>query len=507
VSGIVNEMTCAVRAPLARARYMIPRACEIIADLRRAAGATFNFLGLTAMTDVVVETCLFDAPVMLPVSLDSLAPHASCISEICVIVNDADASEDLAWSDLGFSCPPPPPRLRLFKACDFSPPSDIVILPACAAAGPAFDVSLARGATFVETSKRMTYVIGDEDRCIRHDPVADLFLFGDPSQHTGSPGRQHLLKVRDSTKVLDLAAGPHVPWLAHMFPAAQVYCVGHECDIAPLRTASTSKRLTFVKGHAYYPTCITALIARAPFDVIRDHDPDRSLSQACFAIEEYPKLLVPSRGVFISENVSPDWIPPLLMSINSRIRPHARVRGSSLILDLSLARDSWIPYTPKKTFYEWLTTFVAPEVVVVLGADDSCAYASALAAPTARVSYVVDPSTTGFPPDSRAPNVSMDVIPESKSAAVHFRHPIDILHVVSPQTSRVYAAWESKVQIDGVVVWDWKTVDLGDVGADMTCYLAFSESPDLALKTTNASLFREVLDTWSDFVMGPPPKK
>lgn len=457
------------------------------------------------MTGVVVETCLFDAPVMLPVALDSLAPH-DCVSEVSVIVNDAEAPEGLAWTDLGFSGPPP--GLPLLKARDFPlPPSSHVRLPACAAAGPAFDVSLARGdATFVQTSKRMTYVVGDEDRCIRHDPVADLFLFGDPSQHTGSPGRQHLLKVRDSSKVLDLAAGPHVPWLAHMFPTAQVYCVGTERDIAPLRTASTAKRLTFVKGHAYYPACITALVSRAPFDVVRDHDPERTLSQACFAIEEYPKLLVPSRGVFISENVSPDWIPPLLMSINPRVRPHARVRGSSLILDLSLARDSWIPYTPKKTFYEWLTTSVAPEVVVVLGASDSCAYTSALTAPKASVTYVVDPSITVFPPDARAPNVSTDVMPGSKSAAVHFRRPIDILHVVSPQTPRVYAAWESKVQIDGVIVWDWKTVDL-DVGTDGACYLAFSESPDLALKTTSSSLFRAVLDTWSDFEMGPPPKK
>jgi hypothetical protein len=463
------------------------------------------------MTGVVVETCLFDAPVMLPVALDSLALHA-CVSEISVVVTDAGASEGLAWADLGFSCPPPPPRLRLFKARDFTRPSGAVVLPACAAAGPGFDVSsLVLGdartfmRTFARTSKHMTYVVDDEKRCIRHDPVADLFLFGDPSQHTGSPGRQHLLKVRDSSKVLDLAAGPHVPWLAHMFPAAQVYCVGQERDIAPLRTASTSRRLTFVKGHAYYPACITALVSRAPFDVVRDHDPERTLPQACFAIEEYPKLLVPSRGVFISENVSPDWIPALLMSINPCVRPHARVRGSSVILDLSLARDAWIPYTPKKAFYEWLTTSVAPDVVVVLGADDSCAYTSALAAPKARVSYVVDPSATAFPPDARAPNVSIDVTPRSKSAAVHFRHPIDILHVVSPQTSRVFSAWESKVQIDGVIVWDWKTVDL-DVSADTAaCYLAFSESPDLALKTTNSSLFREVLDTWPDFVMGPPP--
>ena len=457
------------------------------------------------MTGVVVETCLFDAPVMLPVALDSLSPH-DAISEISVVVTDADAPEGLAWEDLGFSRPPLPPRLGLFKARDFTRPSGSVILPACAAAGPGFDVSSVPGGAFALTSKRMAYVIGDEARCIRHDPVADLFLFGDPSQHTGSPGRQHLLKVRGSTKVLDLAAGPHVPWLAHMFPAAQVYCVGQERDIAPLRTASTSKRLTFVKGHAYYPACITALVSRAPFDVVRDHDPERTLSQACFAIEEYPKLLVPSRGVFISENVSPDWIAPLLMSINPRVRPHARVRGSSLILDLSLARDSWIPYSPKKTFYEWLTTAVAPEIVVVLGASDSCAYTSALAAPNARVSYVVDPSATVFPPDARAPNVSVGVMPESKSAAVHFRHPIDILHVVSPQTPRVFSAWESKVQIDGVIVWDWKTVDL-DVDADTTCYFAFSESPDLALKTTNSSFFRELLDTWSDFVMGLPKKK
>lgn len=452
---------------------------------------------------IIVETCLFDAPVMLPVILDSLAPHDIVAA---VVVNDAEAAEDLTWSDLGYSGDPL--RHTIFKARDSSVlPAWLPRLPACAAAGPAFDASLASAsATFVPTSKRMVYVTGDQDRPIHHDPVADLYMFGDPSQHTGSAGRQRLLRVGGgATMVLDLAAGPHVPWLAHMFPAAQVYCIGIEHDIAPLRAASTSKRMTFVKGHAYYPACITALVPRAPFDVIRDHDPDRTLGQACFAVSEYPKLLVPSRGVFISENVAPEWIPPLLMAIDSRIRPHARVHGSSVILDLSLAKDAWIPYTPKKPFYEWLAANVAPEVVVVLGANDACAYASALAAPEAKIAYVVDPSKTRFPPDSRAPNVSMEVAPGSRSAAIHFHRPIDILYVTEPQSPRVYAAWESKVQIDGVVVWDWKSADV-DHGVGSDGLVAYSETPDLALKTSNSSLFRSVLDMWPNFEMGHPKK-
>ncbi len=445
-----------------------------------------------------IETCLFDAPVMLPVLLESLGPHGISAD---VVVTDADSSEDLSWSDLGFSSAPGTHRISKSSAT----PPGAVRLPACAAAGPAFDASFVTPLSATPTSKRMVYVSGDAYREIHHDPVADLYVFGSPSQHTGSPGRQELLRVRDATRVLDLSAGPHVPWLAHLCPRAQVYCVGSENDVAPLRSSSTSGRMTFVKGHAYYPACISALAPRAPFDVIRDHDPERTLAQACFAAAEYPKLLVPSRGVFIAENVAPDWIPPLLMSLNSRVRPHARVRGTSVVLDLSLSRDAWIPYSPKKAFYEWLAAWADPEVIVVLGANDTCAYTSAVSAPKASVSYVVDPSV-GFPPDVRAPNVSTDVLPGSKSAAVHFRRPIDVLYVVEPQSPRVYAAWESKVQIDGVVVWDWKTVTAvndADAGGSLIAHL---ESPDIALKTSNSALFRAVLSTWSDFTLGPPAK-
>ena len=489
---------------------------------------------------LTVHALLPNAPTTIPVLLGSLRAAGVALQTVLVCVHEAHAQEKYGWEDLcmpsdtpaALLATPSPltflsrPGLHLMdsvavgaaflqKATECHAAWDrTTILALAPSQSPAAFVpgaddcptTLMGNGLWTAVPTPMIYAPNTPKLQVRHYPALDVYHFLSGADLIASPGLAYLMDRRKTLgSVLDLAAGGHTRHLAHACHDARIFCVGRDAEF--LRTAATCARTVLVRGHPFSASCIKALAPRAPLDAVCDHDPDRTMEQACFAAAQYPRLLHPSKGIFVSTNhARQEWVPHILMALAPEVRSHARVLKADIVLDLALARDAWIQEGAPKQLYTWLASTLKPSIVMVLGAEGTIAlysFAQALvhASPESRVCLAAPSIPQEVRDTLRAKALPNAELVEGDLWALASRAgPIDVL-VIDAAGPAATTAWLRNVHPDGLVIGTSPPDDMPQ---------AHCTASGLGIASYDTSLLRDIMKRWPSMTLGaaaPTPAK